>query len=128
MLQGAAAAGITQLCPRAGLLTQDQVAAARATGFTLRAWGISNDEVRTVTNTAMVSLMSLHVMSDLALAAFHRGSVAAACNATVCCLVSGERDQQLPHASYKQHGVQDIDAYSCICYVACCAETAELCR
>lgn len=44
-LQAAKIAGITQLCPRADLITADKCKDAVDKGFTLRAWALSNKEV-----------------------------------------------------------------------------------
>ncbi len=38
--------GISQLCPRADLLTPAAVSRARQAGFSVRAWGLKTDEVR----------------------------------------------------------------------------------
>ena len=45
VLTEASAAGIQQLCPRANIVTESAVAKALQAGFSVRGWGIKDDEV-----------------------------------------------------------------------------------
>ena len=45
IIQQAAAAGIHQLCPRANIISDSEVAKALQAGFSVRGWGIKDTEV-----------------------------------------------------------------------------------
>jgi hypothetical protein len=47
VLAEAAAAGVHQLCPRANIVSQAEVAEALQAGFSVRGWGIKDTEVAT---------------------------------------------------------------------------------
>jgi glycerophosphoryl diester phosphodiesterase len=45
LIAQAHAIGVTQLCPRAGLVTRESVGRLHAEGFVARAWGVTTEEL-----------------------------------------------------------------------------------
>lgn len=59
-LHAASAAGITQICPRANILTPAAVQAAVDAGMSVRAWGVKDMQVRCMGRSPCVSDRPCH--------------------------------------------------------------------